>query len=234
MYGLAVDQVLEWEVVDGNGEYRIANRQNNTDLFWALSGGGGGTYAVVLSMTSKAYADIPVSGANITFTADGVSQDTFYEAVGAWHAALPSIVDAGAVAVWTFTNTSFAVSPVTAPGLSAAQLSALLQPYFDTLARLGVSQTSFVGEFEGFYAQYGAMQGPFLVGTTQYGGWLVPRSVVQSNNDALTAAYRNITGEGARFVGFGMNVARPAGGVPVDNAVLPAWREALISSLIAT
>lgn len=78
---MAADQTLEWEVVTGTGEHLIANRQKNTDLYWALSGGGGGTYAVVLSLTSKAHQDTPTSGANLTFTSQGVSQDAYYEAI---------------------------------------------------------------------------------------------------------------------------------------------------------
>lgn len=80
-HGMAADQTLEWEVVTGTGEHLIANRQKNTDLYWALSGGGGGTYAVVLSLTSKAHQDTPTSGANLTFTSAGVSQDAYYEAI---------------------------------------------------------------------------------------------------------------------------------------------------------
>lgn len=67
-YGLAADQTLEWEVVTGTGEMLTANRYNNSDLYWALSGGGGGTYGVTTSLTAKAHADIPVSGVNLTFT----------------------------------------------------------------------------------------------------------------------------------------------------------------------
>ena len=37
--GLGADQALEWEVVTGTGEYLVANRQQNTDMYWALSGG---------------------------------------------------------------------------------------------------------------------------------------------------------------------------------------------------
>lgn len=71
---LAADQVLEWEVVTGRGELLTATQSKNSDLYWALSGGGGGTYGVVLSMTSKAYPDLQVAVANLTFTNEGVSQ----------------------------------------------------------------------------------------------------------------------------------------------------------------
>ena len=46
-YGLAADQTLEFEVVDGIGTLLTANRDQNSDMFWALSGGGGGAYGVV-------------------------------------------------------------------------------------------------------------------------------------------------------------------------------------------
>lgn len=36
-------------------------RWENTDLYWALSGGGGGTYGVVISLTVRVYSDSIVS-----------------------------------------------------------------------------------------------------------------------------------------------------------------------------
>lgn len=39
-FGLAADQTLEFEVIDGRGEIIKANRNTNSDLYWALSGGG--------------------------------------------------------------------------------------------------------------------------------------------------------------------------------------------------
>lgn len=39
-YGMAADQVLEWEVVTTQGEHLIATPTENEDLYWALSGGG--------------------------------------------------------------------------------------------------------------------------------------------------------------------------------------------------
>ena len=109
-HGLAADQALEWEVVTATGQHLIANRRQNTDLFWALSGGGGGTYGVVLSLTAKAHPDSPTSAMNLTFTNTGVSQDAFYDAVATFHSSLPALVDSGAMSVWFFTNTSFSIS----------------------------------------------------------------------------------------------------------------------------
>ncbi|PWY81989.1 FAD-binding domain-containing protein [Aspergillus heteromorphus CBS 117.55] len=54
-FGLATDQVLELTVVLASGETVTANACQNTDLFTALRGGGGGTYGVVISATIKAH-----------------------------------------------------------------------------------------------------------------------------------------------------------------------------------
>jgi FAD/FMN-containing dehydrogenase len=50
-YGLAAAGLLEAEVVTADGQVRLANACTNPDLFWALKGGGGGTFGVVTRMT---------------------------------------------------------------------------------------------------------------------------------------------------------------------------------------
>jgi FAD/FMN-containing dehydrogenase len=57
---MAADQALEWEVIISDGDHLTASPIENTDLYWALSGGGAGTFAVVLSMTVKLYAEGPL------------------------------------------------------------------------------------------------------------------------------------------------------------------------------
>ncbi|KAF9035121.1 hypothetical protein BJ165DRAFT_1615500 [Panaeolus papilionaceus] len=49
--GLGVDRILEFKIVTPDGQLRTANACQNTDLFWALRGGGGGTFGVVLEST---------------------------------------------------------------------------------------------------------------------------------------------------------------------------------------
>jgi FAD/FMN-containing dehydrogenase len=54
-YGTAAGSLLEAEVVTADGQIRIANACTNPDLFWALKGGGGGTFAVVSKMTLRTH-----------------------------------------------------------------------------------------------------------------------------------------------------------------------------------
>ena len=219
--------------MDGSGHQLRANREENSDLYWALSGGGGGTYGVVTSLTAKVHLDIPVSGANLTFTNEGISQDTFYKAIEIWHSSLPNIVDAGAMAIFIYTNTSFSISPLTGPGIPKAQMENLLQPFTAALAMLGIEYAMIAKEFPGYLTEFRSMQSPIQVGIAQYGGRLIQRSVVEQNNHALTVAIRNITEDGALFIGVGLNVSRERAG-DVHNAVLPAWRNTLIDAVVTT
>lgn len=90
-----------------DGTQLIATRDQNADLFWALSGGGGGTYGVVLSMTVKVHPDGPTTGANLTFTATGVSQEAYWDAIDAYYESLPEIVDDGIMALSFINNRGF-------------------------------------------------------------------------------------------------------------------------------
>ncbi|KJA21009.1 hypothetical protein HYPSUDRAFT_188119 [Hypholoma sublateritium FD-334 SS-4] len=49
--GLGVDRVLQFKIVTADGKYRTVNKCQDSDLFFALRGGGGGTFGVVLEST---------------------------------------------------------------------------------------------------------------------------------------------------------------------------------------
>ena len=53
-FGLAGASLIEAEVVTADGEIRIANACTNSDLFWALKGGGGG-FGVVTRVTLRTH-----------------------------------------------------------------------------------------------------------------------------------------------------------------------------------
>src|SRR6476620_6191576 len=52
-YGLAAAALLEVEIVTADGSVKIANACKNPDLFWAVKGGGGGTFGVVTKLTLR-------------------------------------------------------------------------------------------------------------------------------------------------------------------------------------
>lgn len=52
-YGTAAGGLLEAEVVTADGQVRIANACRHPDLFWAIKGGGGGTFGVLTRLTLR-------------------------------------------------------------------------------------------------------------------------------------------------------------------------------------
>jgi len=69
-FGTAAGNMLEVEVVTADGEILVANEAQHEDLFWALRGGGGGTFGVVTKMTFRTHEIPETFGAAIgTITA---------------------------------------------------------------------------------------------------------------------------------------------------------------------
>ena len=101
-FGLAADNTLQFQVVTAQGQLLTASKTQNSDLYWALSGGGGGNYGVVLSATYQAHPDAVFGGATLAFLSSNNPTDTFYAAIDAFHAALPAMVDAGTMVVYYF------------------------------------------------------------------------------------------------------------------------------------
>ncbi|KAF2138291.1 Glucooligosaccharide oxidase [Aplosporella prunicola CBS 121167] len=60
-YGLMVDQAVEFDVVTADGKARTVNEFNDPDLFWAMRGGGGGTYAVLTAYKFRLHPAVPMN-----------------------------------------------------------------------------------------------------------------------------------------------------------------------------
>ncbi|KAG6007758.1 hypothetical protein E4U21_005597 [Claviceps maximensis] len=75
--GLAVDNVLEYKVVTSDARHVTANEDENPDLFWALRGGGGGTFGIVTQATVRVFPDNPVT-VTLTTIKTGLANTLFW------------------------------------------------------------------------------------------------------------------------------------------------------------
>ena len=75
-YGTAAASLLEAEVVTADGKVRIANTCTNSDLFWALKGGGGGSFGVVTRLVLKTHELAERAGA-VIYTVKAMSGADF-------------------------------------------------------------------------------------------------------------------------------------------------------------
>src|SRR5207248_307561 len=80
-YGIAAASLLEAEIVTADGAVHIANACTNSDLFWALKGGGGGTFGVVTRLTLRTH-DLPASFGGVFATIQATSDAAFRRLIG--------------------------------------------------------------------------------------------------------------------------------------------------------
>ncbi|KAK8029816.1 FAD binding domain-containing protein [Apiospora rasikravindrae] len=237
--GLSADLVLEWEVVTPTGEYLVATPSSHSDLYWALSGGGGGAYAAVLSVTVKAFPDVQTAAGTLTFTlSPGVTRTRFFGAVKAFLQNLPDLVDAGGAALWTLTDGYFSASPVFLPNGTLPDLQLLLTPIIKELKRNDIPYS----KLQPYYLSISnanwlnrlvlvAMNAKQNVTDGNMAAYLWPRDLVTSEGNAakLTDTLdKLVTGTGVVTGGLSFNVTRPQKTVqPIPNSVNPAWRTSI-------
>ena len=121
-----VDNVLQFTIVLSNGSLVTANSYQHPDLFWALRGGGGGTYGVVTSASYKTYSTFPLTQVNLSanFTSPDIAQ-----IVGTEFIKLnPTVSDLGWGAYVTLSNSTVVIS-LTATNASLADTNATLLPF---------------------------------------------------------------------------------------------------------
>lgn len=75
-YGMGVDNVRQVEIVTPKGEVLVANKCLNPDLFFAVRGGGGGTFGLVTNITYKALEKFKVIEFSAEFDFAGFNDDT--------------------------------------------------------------------------------------------------------------------------------------------------------------
>jgi FAD/FMN-containing dehydrogenase len=80
-YGSAAASLIEAEIVTADGTVRIANECINPDLFWAIKGGGGGSFGVITRMTLRTY-ELPETFGAIFATIRAKSDAAYRRLIG--------------------------------------------------------------------------------------------------------------------------------------------------------
>lgn len=230
-FGLSSDNVLNWEVVTASGELINANEKENSDLFWALNGGGGSTYGVAVSVTVRTHPDTVFGGASLSFFTTDNSESGFYDAIQAFHEELPAMVDAGTMVVHYFTSSFFMIAPLTAYNKTADEVKDILAPFVARLDTKGINYTSTYSEFDTYYEHYDKYFGPLplgniQVGIAQYSARFIPRAVVKD----ISSTWRTVVEKGVTWIGVGTNVKNF--GSPSKSSVHPAWRDAIVHATL--
>lgn len=193
-----IDNILELTMVTSNGTFLTANAYQNPDLFWALRGGGGGTFGVATSVTYRTHPIVPVVGAFMQLLVNASQPNAAYrEAIAELVRLTPNLTDAGWGGYTTLTPSGFS-NVITAsiafliPNVSWADANATILPYFEHVQALAanlsadavpltlasattVQFTSFLDWYAHTIAKSGGV-GDIV----ELGSWLLPRTAFES------------------------------------------------------
>jgi hypothetical protein len=234
-YGTGADQVLSFDVVTAAGDFVTANSTSNTDLFWAMRGGGGSTFGVATSVTVKAHPDFPTTASRFSFTSEKIGNETFWAGIRSYVDYFIPNADAGTYAYFTLIPNAltgiftFNMSPFFAPNKTLEETKQLLNPWFTKLNDLGINFDPNITHFDNFYDAWRSSFPLELVekinATT--GSRMFPRANFETE-EKREELYQNLrlSSENNRVqVHFNMKTVDPAN---ADNAVNPAWRPSVL------
>ncbi|KAK4451365.1 FAD-binding domain-containing protein [Podospora aff. communis PSN243] len=233
LYGMGADQVISLDVVLPNGRFVTVSEDSNPDLYWALRGGGGGTFGVVTSVVIKAYPKTPVTTMSFVYTTTpNVTADTFWASVGKYFSYFDQFTNAGAFGYFLVVSIGpgeflFSFMPFWGNNMTAPQLTTLVTPYLNDLASLGIAVTPNITEYPTMYSAFNGSWGPEQVGAPvgHAASRLFPKENFQNpaKRNATVDAVRYAIESGGVLVGYNIKAAANSA-VNQDNAVHAAWR----------
>ncbi|KAF4592335.1 putative isoamyl alcohol oxidase [Ophiocordyceps camponoti-floridani] len=229
-FGLAADNTLSFDVVTASGRLVTASPWNrHRDLYWALSGGGGGNFGVVVSLTVKAHPDARVAGAELLIqTQPGMNGvDAVFQVLPT---VIPAIVGAGFTLIHFANKTQF-VGIATGYNKTQASLRRSLEPLETAVKEEGLTWSASYTEFPHYQDHYEhhfnlpATDALDLAGITG-GGHFFPGPSLAN----LTSVFKDVIAKGATFFGIALDVS--TFGSHMANAVSPHWRQATVSAAL--
>ncbi len=102
---MGADSIIEATIVTLDGRVLKANACQNQDLFWAIRGGGGGTFGIITSLTVKAHEMPSVTVSSVEVAArNSTPAKTWYRLVAQMHTHFPKLQDAGMHGYYTMSG----------------------------------------------------------------------------------------------------------------------------------
>jgi len=235
LVGMGADQVLSMEVVLPSGQFVTASATSNPELFWALRGGGGGTFGVVTSVVIQAYPRIPVTTMSLAFGMSETLDGDLFAGLRSFFSHFPDFTEAGSFSYFFIVPNGlgghlFLLVPLWGGNMTRPELEDLTAPWLAELEDLGIPVTPNFTEYTSMYSAFnGTWPGGEAVGaiTSHAASRLFPRDnfADSAKLDATLAAIRYSVEEGGILIGYNIHPA-PNAGANQDNAVNPAWRDA--------
>ncbi|KAJ0419553.1 hypothetical protein BJY00DRAFT_302129 [Aspergillus carlsbadensis] len=241
-YGNGADNIIQATIVTPTGTVLVANDFQNQDIFWAIRGGGGGTFGVVVDVTLKAYPMPSVVLCGLNFSArNGTSARSWWDVVARVHAMLPDVLDQGLSGYYTIdgppgSSTLGYGGSLFMYDAEVAAAEAAMRPLEQFLGTANSTVTWSTGcfRFETFAELISQLPSFENVGTVNSisASRLLTRDTLQNKPDLVARTLERV----------GPQAVAPADGLPnysvsgtltiskrpVHNALNPAWRDTVV------
>ena len=241
-HGLAADNVLQFTAVTADGSLVTANNHSNPDLFFALRGGGGGTFAIVLSATLKTYPTPQTTRHAVLMVspASSKSHEAFWDAVAYIHGHLPRLADEGMAGYFVVIPQngsmifSWSLFIYERPPNTATTLFSPIESHIkDTYPGLHLSTTE--QKYATWLEAYKPNIYPEPVGhNSLLASRLLPRAALENNfeniRSTLVTAYPKVGAGG--IIGQLIAAGQVSRNRHLHTAVHPAWRSAYLHLII--
>ncbi|KAI5807821.1 FAD/FMN-containing isoamyl alcohol oxidase MreA-like protein [Peziza echinospora] len=259
--GMGSDNVVELEAVSAEGKLLTASPCTNPELFWALRGGGGGTFAVVTKATLRTHPNPPVVVYNFNVTVPLMTTNStttpttkFWTLIEKWHSITPGLNDLnGGGYYFILTDVPPGIHmfiaivhfPVDENQPSEEAIAEYFLPFetwvyqeFGTLqSGLVARDLTTLPKVSFLFTAMGTFENG-LGGTNILGSRLLARDAFLGEDGLrkMTSAFRDISEIGGPFnVILGHIVAGgavSANGAHISSALNPAWRKALVHLVV--
>lgn len=179
-----------------------------------------------------------VTAVHFSFSTADVPAATFWAGVRTYFDYFLTFADKGTYSyffIYPFADISFIMQPFFAPNMNTAQTKAMLKPWFDRLAALGIAidpvYTTYGSYYDAWIAEFpletvgrdGAITGSRLFQRSSF----ATQSAINTTFEAWASSARD---SGAVLIGFNM---APKNVLNVDNSVNPAWRGSVMHTIQA-
>lgn len=185
-----IDNLLQVTIVTAKGEHITANAYLNKDLFWAIRGGGAGSWGVVTSVTYKTHPSTPFSAAYLRVNAtDAKSTQTVLTEI---IRLTPSLVEQG-FGGYGFGGVGSVQLFLLSPNVTLEQTQATFRPLFEFLhSQPGLSVDNETILFQDIWQFYNNLPSSGSTGgqvayAAEVSSWLLPKDIFQTKKPETIA-----------------------------------------------
>ncbi|KAJ4350717.1 hypothetical protein N0V95_004503 [Ascochyta clinopodiicola] len=167
LFGTGADQIVALEVVLASGRFVTTTPSVNSDLYWAMLGGGGGTFGIITSAVVKVHPKVPVTSSTWTVTtSETVSAEAFWELFRFFWDSFPTYNEAktysfGSVMKLGPGSYMWDMVAFFATNKTVVEYEALVAPLYQKAAELNVTIAANTAHYDTLYSAYQPTFGTF-------------------------------------------------------------------------